>query len=144
MADYLVQMRKNGEYVPSEWTMVHVREVLNLMSRVTNDSRFRYAADEIEKGDEPKNMCTVLDKVESRGRQIGITEGRKEGRREGHLEAAELMNFLWSNGRAGETTLKKRLLTKIISISFSKNMLTAKQLIIAMKALEKRSREVPK
>ena len=60
LADYLVQMRKNDSYVPSEQIIVHVREVLNLMSQVTDDSRFAETINEIEKGDEPKNMCTEI------------------------------------------------------------------------------------
>ena len=60
------------------------------MSVVTDDVRFREVAEEILKGDEPKNMCTVLDKVESKGRN------------EGRQETGDLFNFLWSNGRGEE------------------------------------------
>ena len=90
VADYLYQMRTNADYIPNEQTIIHVREVLNFMSVVTDDARFREVAEEIVKGDEPKNMCTVLDKVQSKGKQ----EGRKE--------TGDLLNFLWSNGRGEE------------------------------------------
>ena len=118
VADYLVQMRKNRSYVPSEQTIVHVREVLNFLSAVTDDARFQETAEEILKGDEPKNMCTVLDKVENKGRREGLKEGRKEGRKEGFLDAAELMNYLWSNGRGDEAkkaSTDSELLDRLLS-----------------------------
>ena len=71
VADYLYQMRTNGDYVPTDRTIVHVREVLNFMSSVTDDNRFKETTDELLKGDEPKNMCTVLDKIEKKGREEG-------------------------------------------------------------------------
>ena len=45
VADYLVQMRKNNDYVPSERQIKYVREVLNLMTALTKDTRFRKAVD---------------------------------------------------------------------------------------------------
>ena len=103
VADYLVQMRKNNSYIPSDRQMRHVREVLNLMAAMTNDTRFVEVVSESEKGDEPKNMCEVLDRVENRGidkgRREGKEEGRKEGREEGQRNTAALMAFLVKNGR---------------------------------------------
>ncbi len=64
------------------------------MSVVTDDVRFREVAEEIMKGDEPKNMCTVLDKVQSKGRQEGQNEMKKD--------MAGLMSFLASNGRSDD------------------------------------------
>lgn len=75
VADYLYQMRTNGDYVPTDRTIVHVREVLNFMSSVTDDKRFMETTDEFLKGDEPKNMCTVLDKIENKGREEGVAIG---------------------------------------------------------------------
>ena len=98
VADYLVQMRKNNSYVPSDRQMRHVREVLNLMSAMTKDTRFAKVAAESEKGDEPKTMCEVLDRVENKGKE----EGKKEGKKEGRKEATDLINFLWSNGRGDD------------------------------------------
>ena len=83
LVDYLVQMRKNGNYVPDERKIDHVRETLNLMSFVTDDSRFRESLEGMQKGDEPKNMCAVLDRIENKGRMEGRQEGRIEGRQEG-------------------------------------------------------------
>ena len=61
------------------------------MSQVTDDNRFAETINEIEKGDEPKNMCTVLDKVENKGRE--------EGRKEGQKEITQLMAYLASKGQ---------------------------------------------
>jgi len=69
VADYFVQMRKNNSYIPSKIQFQHVREVRQLMSALTNDRRFEedcWSAD--GKGDEPKNMCEVLDRIENNGR----------------------------------------------------------------------------
>ncbi len=56
-----------------------MREVLQLLSVLTDDSRFidTFTAD--RGGKEPKNMCEVLDKIENRGRQLGIKQGIEQG-----------------------------------------------------------------
>ncbi|MBR1629961.1 MAG: transposase [Lachnospiraceae bacterium] len=108
LVDYLVQMRKNGNYVPDDGKIDHVRETLNLMSFVTNDSRFRESLESTGEGDEPKNMCAVLDRIENRGIQIGRDEGiqigRDEGiqigRQEGQDETKGMMAALVSAGRS--------------------------------------------
>ena len=79
VADYFVQMRKTNDYRPSVQAMRHAREVLQMMSVLTEDDRFERAYQECEKGKEPKTMCEVLDRVEDRGRQKGLEEGRIEG-----------------------------------------------------------------
>jgi len=80
VADYFVQMRKNQNYVPSEIQFTHVREVMQMMSVLTKDSRFEEACGRAEEGVEIKNMCEVLDRVENRGRQEGMREGIQAGR----------------------------------------------------------------
>lgn len=96
VADYLVQMRKNNDYKPAEVQIRHVREVLNAMAALTRDRRFEEAYAETGKGDEPKTMSEVLDRIEKRGE----TRGRKEGRKEGQMEITKLMNYLLTNGRS--------------------------------------------
>lgn len=79
VADYFVQMRKNRSYIPSKIQFRHVREVLQLMSALTNDRRFEvdcWSAD--VKGDDPKNMCEVLDRIENKGISIGKMAHAKE------------------------------------------------------------------
>ena len=67
VADYFTQMRKNGNYVPSDRQLIHVREVLDLMRVLTGDNRFTEHVDELEKQKEGVTMCEVLDRVEARG-----------------------------------------------------------------------------
>ena len=110
VADYLVQMRKNNDYKPAPIQIHHVREVLNAMAALTQDARFEEEYVESGKGDEPKTMSEVLDRIENRGRkaghQAGLKEGRKaglkEGRREGRTEMIKLMAFLAANGRSDD------------------------------------------
>ena len=95
VADYLVQMRKNDDYKPTPVQIKHVREVLNAMAALTQDTRFEEVYIEAEqKGDEPKTMSEVLDRVEKRGE----TKGRKAER----SEITKLMAFLAANGRSDD------------------------------------------
>ena len=66
VADYFVQMRKNRDYQPSKETMDHVHEVLQLLSVMTDDTRFEEMQNYVQRSG--SNMCEVLDAVESRGR----------------------------------------------------------------------------
>ena len=80
VADFFVQMRKNGDYVPSDRQIVHVQEVLHTMAVLTQDNRFEEAYQNIEEGEEPKNMCEVLDRIENRGIEKGIEKGERKWR----------------------------------------------------------------
>ncbi|SCY14879.1 MULTISPECIES: Rpn family recombination-promoting nuclease/putative transposase [unclassified Butyrivibrio] len=88
VADYFVQMRKTGEYVPPTDKIVHVQEMLALMSALTNDNRFVDIYDEV-KGKERVSMCTVLDVVEAKGKSKGITEATTITRNEDIKSLAE-------------------------------------------------------
>ena len=111
LVDYLVQMRKTGNYVPPTREITHVREMLNMMSAVTDDDRFAKTYEEVIEGKEPKNMCTVLDRIENKGRDEGREEGREEGRKEGRKEGREegrkenqvemtkFMSYMFDQGR---------------------------------------------
>ena len=48
VADYFVQMRKTGTYTGSNEEMVHVKEVTQLLTALTNDIRFAEAVTEAE------------------------------------------------------------------------------------------------
>ena len=85
VADYFVQKRLNNDYKPSKEALKHVDEILKLMSVLTDDTRFEEVIRELS-GKGGTSMCTVLDKVENRGREEGREEGRLEGREEGRLE----------------------------------------------------------
>ena len=89
VADYFVQKRENGDYIPSSQELTHVQETLQLLSIMTNDNRFEEAynttADDRKGG--PHNMCDVLDKVENRGKA------------EGKSQIARLMKTLFEQNR---------------------------------------------
>ena len=102
VADYLVQMRKNNDYKPSDIQIRHVREVLNTMSALTQDNRFTEIYAESKKGDEPKTMCEALDKVEKRGEAHGRAIGEAHGRRTGQVEISKLMASLAADGRSDD------------------------------------------
>ena len=86
VADFFVQMRKNGRYVPVKREMIHVSETLGLLSAITGDKRFEGTMELKEGEEEPKTMCEVLDRIENRGIRKGRQEGRREGIREGRRE----------------------------------------------------------
>lgn len=77
VADYFVQMRKTGKYSPPADDIIHVQEVLSLMSALTNDNRFVEVAEEV-KEEKKVNMCVVLDRVEGKGIEIGKILARYE------------------------------------------------------------------
>jgi len=56
-----------------------VEELLTLMSAMTGDNRFEETINDF-KGKEKVNMCEVLDRVEARGIEKGIEQGRSEER----------------------------------------------------------------
>ena len=74
VADYFVQLRKNGDYIPSPQQMTHVREVLHMMSVLTKDDRFESVQALTQEGAEPKTMCEVLDRYINKGMEKGIAD----------------------------------------------------------------------
>ena len=116
VADYLVQMRKHNDYKPTATQIRHVREVLNAMAALTQDTRFEEVYIEAEKGDEPKTMSEVLDRVE------------KRGRKDERLQITNLINFLLVNGRnedAIRATRDESFLNKLLA-DFDAGLLIAK------------------
>ena len=91
VADYFVQMRKTGTYNGSKEDIVHVQEVLNLMTYLARDNRFKEAYEEsCKEGVVIHNMCEALDQIEARGRKAGREEGFKEGLKKGREQATFL------------------------------------------------------
>ena len=76
VADYFVQMRKNGEYQPEPRPIRHVRETLHMISVLTEDNRFEEVNNEGQEG--VRTMCEVLDRIEKRGEQRGLEQGIKQ------------------------------------------------------------------
>ena len=82
VADYLIQKRMTNDYKPSADLLQHVDETLKLMSVLTDDRRFEEVIEELP-GKGGTSMCTVLDKVENKGREEGKLEGLAQGKLEG-------------------------------------------------------------
>ena len=85
VADYLVQKRMTNDYKPSAELLQHVDETLKLMSVLTDDRRFEEVIEELP-GKGGTSMCTVLDKVENKGREEGKLEGLAQGKLEGMIQ----------------------------------------------------------
>ena len=74
-----------NDYRPSADLLQHVDETLKLMSVLTDDRRFEEVIEELP-GKGGTSMCTVLDKVENKGREEGLAQGKLEGLAQGKLE----------------------------------------------------------
>ena len=71
MAHKCVQIRG---YVSNDKTeFAHTDEVLKLMSLLTDDNRYEVTLN--SEGGKPKNMCEMLDRVEAKGMEKGVTKG---------------------------------------------------------------------
>ena len=82
VADYFVQMQRSGEYIPSREEIKHVEAVLQLLSIMTDDTRFEDVLNK-EDGEEGTGgvhtMCEFLDRVEARGEARGVAIGEIRG-----------------------------------------------------------------
>ncbi len=82
VADYFVQKRENGDYIPDPQELKHVQETLQLLSVMTGDHRLENAYNDNKAERSAHNMCDVLDRIENRGWQKGLLEGCQNGLRE--------------------------------------------------------------
>ena len=78
IADYFVQTRETGKYIPMPDNVRHVWELLNLMSALTKDERFRIEYYRQHRK-ESTNMCEVLDRIINEGEARGIAIGEARG-----------------------------------------------------------------
>ena len=78
VADYFVQKRMTHDYHPSSDVVQHVDETLKLMSVLTGDRRFEEVVSDLPQG-KGVNMCEILDRVENRGIERGLAQGKLEG-----------------------------------------------------------------
>lgn len=81
VADYFVQKRKNKDYVPGKQQIIHVQEVMHLMTALTKDNRFEEAYNaSVREGSEKRYMSEImLDRIENRGLEKKlITQVRKK------------------------------------------------------------------
>ena len=124
VADYFVQKRENGDYVPSSQDLTHVQETLQLLSIMTNDHRFEdaYNTSTDDRKGGPRNMCDVLDKVENRGIEKGIVKGESRGENKMALLVKKLLdqNRIDDVKRASEDEKSRAELMKELGINRTK------------------------
>lgn len=90
VADYLVQTRTSGTYVPTSGQIVHVDETLKLLGAITGDDRFHKSMNGLTMaGKEKITMSDVIDSYIAKGREEGRQEGREEARKEYESALAE-------------------------------------------------------
>ena len=87
VADYFVQMQRNGDYEPGRSEITHVQEVLQLLTVMTGDHRFEETYTDKSEGG-PKNMCEVLDRIEKKGIAEGMAQGMAQGMERGMEKGA--------------------------------------------------------
>lgn len=84
VADYLVQTRTSGNYIPSDDQIVHVDETLKLLGAITGDNSFQETMNTfMANGKEGVTMCDVVQRIRNEGREEGRLEGRMEEREQG-------------------------------------------------------------
>ena len=72
VAEFFVQMRKNKNYKPSKWQVKHVAAFLDLMTELTQDSRFAESYARTVEGSGLDMTIPFLDEAENRGFERGI------------------------------------------------------------------------
>ncbi len=116
VADYFVQKRENGDYVPSTQELTHIQETLQLLSTMTNDHRFEDAYNEDDRHTKGglHTMCNVLDRIEN----LGIEKGKSEGEDKMALLIKKLFeqNRIEDAKRASEDKAYREQLMKELSI----------------------------
>ena len=74
-----------NDYKPSADLLRHVDETLKLMTVLTGDRRFEEAVQTLP-AEGGVSMCEVLDRVENRGIEKGLAQGKREGLAQGKRE----------------------------------------------------------
>ena len=80
-----MQKRMTNDYKPSADLLRHVDETLKLMTVLTGDRRYEEAVQTLP-AEGGVSMCEVLDRVENRGIEKGLAQGKREGLAQGKLE----------------------------------------------------------
>ena len=102
VADYFVQMQRNGDYIPGKEVIKHVEAVLQLLSVMTGDTEFEEFVN-VEDGlvGEGGNysMENFLSKARAEGKVIGEAIGEARGEARGEIKGTikiyhEEMNLL--------------------------------------------------
>ena len=100
VADYYSQMRKTGKWIPMPGKVKHIKELLELLSAVTNDNRFIEMFQK-SKGDVSDMSCVALDylkadlaeEIGNKRHNDGIIEGRDLERLNSIRNLMKSLNF---------------------------------------------------
>jgi len=77
VVEFFISVKKNHVYKPQKTEKLkHVNELLELMSVLTQDTRYKELRD--AKGDKLENMREIWDRIEERGRKEGVDQTRLE------------------------------------------------------------------
>ena len=99
IADYFVKRRKGYKNIENHKPIKHVDEMLKFMEIFAEDERFlKLNLEKKKKG--AITMCTILDAVEGRGIEKGITQGIIKG------EALKLIMLVQKKARKGDSITK--------------------------------------
>ena len=99
IADYFVKRRKGYKTIENHKPIKHVDEMLKFMRIFAEDERFlKLNLEKKKKG--AITMCTILDAVEGRGIEKGITQGIIKG------EALKLIMLVQKKARKGDSITK--------------------------------------
>ena len=99
IADYFVKRRKGYKTIENHKPIKHVDEMLKFMRIFAEDERFlKLNLEKKKKG--AISMCTILDAVEGRGIEKGITQGIIKG------EALKLIMLVQKKARKGDSITK--------------------------------------
>ena len=82
IADFFVQKRLKGKYIPPNLPIKHTDEFLKLLAIMVGDERYREIIDEMKNREENKGgetMCEIYDQIEQQGIEKGIQEGIQKG-----------------------------------------------------------------
>ena len=77
VADYFVQVRMTGKYVPHDdnGAVEHIQELLQLLSVMTEDNRFEEILNERDGKEVPTSMSSVIDMYIAKGMEKGMEKG---------------------------------------------------------------------
>ena len=79
VADYFVQMQRNGDYIPGKEVIKHVEAVLQLLSVMTGDTEFVNVEDGLVGEGGNYSMENFLSKARAEGKVIGEAIGEARG-----------------------------------------------------------------
>lgn len=79
IADFFVQKRISGEYIPPDVSIRHMDAFLKLLSIMVGDQRYEEILDELDNRSDKKGeikMCEIYDQILNKGIEKGIEQER--------------------------------------------------------------------